>query len=175
MDGCPTAPLRRILAGVGKVPRPRTSTTTSTSPSTEDKLAIQEMIARYSDTYDSGDARGFAGLFVDHAVFEIFVPGRTRPAVRLRSRREIYGWAARRLRERHGRFTSRHFQSGVRFDELTPKVARVRVMMLVTRQEATDNRPYVNLTGVYHDVWRKTSAGWRLAQRAAYADRDPGF
>jgi hypothetical protein len=61
------------------------------------------------------------------------------------------------------------------FDALTAEEARVRVMVLVTRQEATETPPSVHLTGVYHDVWRKTPEGWRLAHRAAYADRDPGF
>ena len=143
--------------------------------SIEDKLAIHEMIAEYSYTYDSKDADGFAEVFVENGVFEIFVPGQTRPAVNLQSRKEIREWAAERLQGRTGRFASRHYQSGIRFDGLTDEEARVRVMVLVTRQETTDTRPYVNLTGTYHDVWRKTPAGWRLAHRGAYIDRDPGF
>jgi SnoaL-like domain len=143
--------------------------------SIEDKLAIHGMIAQYSYLYDSKDADGFAQVFVENGVFEIFVPGKTIPAVRLQSRQEIRVWAAQRLQERIGRFTSRHYQSGILFDELTTEEARVRVMVLVTRQEATDTPPYVNLTGVYHDRWRKTPEGWRLAHRAAYTDRDPGF
>jgi ketosteroid isomerase-like protein len=143
--------------------------------SIEAKLAIHETIAQYAHAYDGKDADGFARVFIENGVFEIYVPGRTRPVVRLRSRKEIREWAAQRLRERSGRFTGRHFQSGIQFDELTDTEARVRVMVLVTRQEATATRPYVNLTGVYHDVWRKTPSGWRLAHRAAYTDRDPGF
>lgn len=143
--------------------------------SIEEKLAIHEMIAQYSYAYDNKDADGFAQVFVEDGVFEIFVPGKPRPAVRLQSRTEIRKWAATRLQERSGRFTSRHYQSGIRFDGLTDEEARVRVMVLVTRQEATDTRPYMDLTGVYHDVWRKTAVGWRLAHRAAYTDRDPGF
>jgi len=143
--------------------------------SAEEKLAIYEMIAQYSYTYDNKDADGFAQLFVEDGVFEIFAPGRASPAVRLQSRKEIHEWAAQRLRARNGQFTGRHYQTGIRFDELTNEEARVRVMVPVTRQEATDTRPYVNLTGVYHDLWRKTPLGWRLAHRAAYTDRDSGF
>src|SRR3989442_751113 len=123
-----------------------------TMMSTEEKLAIHEMIAQYSYMYDSKDADGYAQVFAENGEFEIFVPGKTGPVVRLQSRKEIHKWAAQRLQERRGRFTGRHYQSGIRFDELTSAEARVRVMMLVTRQEATDKRPYVNLTGVYHDV-----------------------
>lgn len=143
--------------------------------SIEDKRAIHEMIAQHSYAYNSKDADGFAHVFVENGVFEIFVPGKTIPAIRLQSRTEIREWATQRLQERIRRFTSRHYQAGIPFDELTKEEARVRVMILVTRQEATDTQPYVNLTGVYHDRWRKTPDGWRLAHRAAYADRDPGF
>ncbi len=142
--------------------------------SIEAKLAIHETIARYSYTYDDKDADGFARVFVENGVFEIFVPGKTGPAVRLQSRRDIREWAFR-AHTRNAAVQGRHYPAGVLFDDLTNEEARVRVMVVVTRQEGTDTRPYVHLTGVYHDVWRKTPDGWRLAHRAAYADRDPGF
>jgi len=141
----------------------------------EDKLAILEMIAEYSHTYDERDADGFAEVFLENGVFEVFVAGQPRAVLCLQSRKEIRAWAARRLREREGRFSGRHYQSGIRFDKLTRAQAHVRVMVLVTRQDASGGPPSVNLTGVYHDVWRKTAAGWRLARRAAHTDRDPGF
>jgi ketosteroid isomerase-like protein len=140
----------------------------------EEKLAIHDMIAQYAYAYDSSDVDGFAQVFAEDGVFEIFVPGGASPAVRLQSRHEIYEWAAQRLRKRRGKFTSRHFQSGVHFEALTAQEARLRVMVLVTRQEATESAPYVHMTATYHDVWRRASGGWRLAHRAAYADRDPG-
>jgi hypothetical protein len=52
----------------------------------EDKLAIQEVIAQYSYTYDAQDAEGFAALFTEDAVWELFAAGSTRPAIRLESR-----------------------------------------------------------------------------------------
>ena len=55
--------------------------------SIEEKLAIHEMIARYSYTYDGRDADGFAQLFVEDGVFEVFVVGKASPSVRLQSRR----------------------------------------------------------------------------------------
>jgi uncharacterized protein (TIGR02246 family) len=143
--------------------------------SIEDKRVIHEMIAQYSYAYDSKDADGFAHVFVENGVFEIFVPSKTMPAIRLPSRTAVREWATQRLQERIRRFTSRHYQAGSLFDELTTEEARVRVMVLVTRQEVTDTQPSVHLTGVYHDRWRKTPEGWRLAYRAADADRDPGF
>ena len=106
--------------------------------SSEEKLAIHEMIAQYSHTYDSMDAEGFAQLFVEDGVFEVFVPGKTTAAVRLQSRTAIRTWVAQRLQARHGRCTSRHYQSGTLFDELSSETARTRTMVLVTYQGATE-------------------------------------
>lgn len=142
--------------------------------SIEAKLAIHEMIARYAHAYDGQDADGFAQVFAEDGVFEIFVPGQAEPAVRLQSRAEIREWAAQRLQARAGRFTSRHHQSGTLFDALTSESALTRTMVLVTHQEVTEAAPRPTDSGVYHDRWRKTQAGWRLAHRAAHVDRDPG-
>jgi uncharacterized protein (TIGR02246 family) len=143
--------------------------------SVEDKLAIQEVIARYSYAYDSRDAAAFAQLFVEDGIFEVIVPGESRPTVRLSSRGAIREWAGQRLQERTGRFTSRHYQSGTLFDELTSGSALTRTMVLVTHQGVTEAAPRLTVSGVYHDQWRKTHEGWRLAHRAAKLDRDPGL
>jgi uncharacterized protein (TIGR02246 family) len=143
--------------------------------SLEDRLAIQEAIARYSHTYDGQDAEGFAELFAGDGVFEVFVPGQSPAAVRLQSRAEIREWTARRLRERRGRFTSRHHQSGTLFDALTPDAAVTRTTVLVTHQAVDEPAPRPTLSGVYHDRWRKTPEGWKIEHRAAHVDRDPGL
>jgi hypothetical protein len=140
----------------------------------DDQLAIHEMIARYSHTYDARDPDGFAAVFAEDALLEIFLPGHAYPSIRLRSRKAIREWAARRLRERAGRFTSRHYQSGTLFDVLTSASARTRTMLLVTHQEAGGAAPSPTRSGVYHDRWRKTRTGWRLARRAAHLDQEPG-
>ena len=142
--------------------------------SVEDKLAIQEVIARYSYAYDGKDADAFAQLFVEDGVFEVIVPGESSPAVRLSSRAAIREWAAQRHRL-NAASQARHYQSNVLFDELTAETASARTMLLLTRQSAPDTAPLLHLTGVYHDKWRKTPEGWRLVHRAARVDRDPGF
>jgi uncharacterized protein (TIGR02246 family) len=140
--------------------------------SIEDRLAIHEIIARYSHTYDAQDAEGFAELFVEDGVFEIFVSGKSGPTVRLQSRTEIREWASRRLKARSGRFSSRHHQSGILFDELTSDSARTRTVVLVTHQGVADVAPRPVVSGVYHDRWRRTPTGWRLAHRSAHVDGD---
>ncbi len=142
--------------------------------SIEDRLLIQEVIAKYSYSYDGRDADGFAQLFVEDAIFEVVVPTQSRPAVRVVSRAAIRKWAVQRHELMAGT-QARHYQSGLVFDELTVDRARTRTMLLLSRQGAFDVAPLLQLTGVYHDTWRKTSEGWRLVHRAAHLDRDPGF
>lgn len=139
--------------------------------SIEEKLAIQESIAQYSYTYDNRDAEGFAQLFVEDGVLEVFVPGVATAWVRLQSRSAIRDWAAQRLQARQGRFSSRHYQSGTLFDTLTADTALTRTMVLVTHQGVAEAAPRPTLSGVYHDQWRKTSTGWRLVRRAAHVDQ----
>ncbi len=129
--------------------------------SVDDKLAIQEMIARYSYAYDGKDPEAFAQLFVEDGIFEVIVPGESGPTIRLSSRAAIREWAAQR-HQLHAASQSRHCQFGVLFDELTAEAASARTMLLLTRQGAPDAAPILHLTGVYHDKWRKTREGWRL-------------
>jgi hypothetical protein len=138
--------------------------------SLEDKLAIQEVIAQYSYTYDAQDAEGFAAVFTEDAVWELFAAGATRPAIRLESRAAIHGWAMQRLQERRRRFVSRHYQSCTLFETLTAESARTRTMLLVTHQDITEAAPRPTASGVYHDRWRKTPEGWRLAYRRLHHD-----
>jgi len=135
-----------------------------------DKLAIQEVIAQYSYTYDAQDAEGFAALFTEDAVWELFAAGSTHPAIRLDSQAAIHAWAMQRFRDRRGRFISRHYQSSTLFDALTAESARTRTMVLVTHQEVAEAAPRPMASGVYHDQWRKTPEGWRLAHRRLHHD-----
>ncbi|PYN41908.1 MAG: hypothetical protein DMD95_18270 [Candidatus Rokuibacteriota bacterium] len=48
-------------------------------------------------------------------------------------------------------------------------------MVLVTHQGVAEAAPRPIISGVYHDQWRKTHTGWRLAHRAAHVDGDAGF
>ena len=138
--------------------------------SIEDELAIHGVIARYSHTYDGFDAAGFALLFVEDGVFEVFVVGTADAVVRLQSRAAIHAWAETRLEARRGVLTSRHHQSGTVFDALTTESAETRTMVLLTHQRTGESAPRLTLTGVYHDRWLKTAAGWRLARRIAHVD-----
>jgi len=53
------------------------------------------MIAEYSYTYDSNDANGFAQLFVEDGVFEVFVPGKPLPCSRFNREQQFMNGQSR--------------------------------------------------------------------------------
>ena len=136
----------------------------------EDRIAILEVIAQYSYTYDSLNAEGFADLFLEDALWEYY-SGEEDPEIRLTSRDEIRDWAAKRHNDRKGVFSSRHHQTGTVFDSCQGDSAATRTMVLITHHEVGEPSPVPTVTGEYHDLWKKTAEGWKLTQRILYTDR----
>jgi uncharacterized protein (TIGR02246 family) len=138
--------------------------------SVEDKIAIHEVIAQYSYTWDAQDADEFARLFAEDAVWELVSAGETQPQVRLESRAAIRTWTLQNFQGRLAGVTTRHHQTGIVFDALSADAARTRTMVVVTHQGAADAVPRLSHTGVYDDQWRKTQAGWQFAHRTFRPD-----
>lgn len=137
----------------------------------EDKLAIQELIAQYAYLIDGRDAAGYAQLWVENGVLEIFGVGATTADIHLPSRKAIHEWAAKTMRANDGIATIRHFQMGTVFDELNAEMAKTRTMILATRQEGINVAPSIFRTAVSHEQLCKTSAGWRFTRRTVYLDQ----
>jgi hypothetical protein len=130
--------------------------------SLEDKWAIQEMLARFSYAWDTKAAEDFTQLFSDDAVLEIFASDGTRPQLHLTSGAAIRKWAVENHTERLRGIQTRHYQSGLLFDELTAETARTRTMVIVTHQGATEAVPRLHRSGMYQMQWRKLPEGWRI-------------
>ena len=137
--------------------------------SVEDRLAILEMIGHYSRTYDGKDADGYAELFTEDAVFEVYA-GREKPLLHCGSREAIREWARALHEEMPDGYQSRHDQTGTIFEQLGPDSARTTTMLLGTRRYPGDESPRISGTGIYHDEWRKTPDGWRFARREVHMD-----
>jgi hypothetical protein len=136
--------------------------------SVEDRLAILEIITRYSFCWDERETDAFAELFAEDAVFQTDPEAPNGPVIRNVGREAIREWA----RGRHAshdlsKNQARHIQTGTLFDELTPDRATTRTMLLITRfgPELGDFG-----TGVYYDEWVKTAEGWRFASRTLRHD-----
>jgi len=131
---------------------------------TEDMLAIQQEIARYSYTFDSGDTVGWANIFTEDGLWEFYASDTAQPSVRLEGHASLRNFCSQRFSERRDGITSYHHQSGIIFDELTSNRARVRVMLIITIQ-VPDEQPLLYITGIYHDQWVKTTDGWKIKYR----------
>lgn len=131
---------------------------------TEDMLAIQQEIARYSYTFDSGDAEGWANIFEEDGCWEFYASGVAKPTVRLEGHTALRDFCSQRFSERKDGINSYHHQSGIIFDEITPDMARVRVMLIITVQ-VPGEQPLLHMTGIYHDQWVKTTDGWKIKYR----------
>jgi hypothetical protein len=131
---------------------------------TEDMLEIQQQIARYSYTLDSGDAEGWANVFTRDGVWESYAAGATKPSTRLDGPAELKAFCTRQFSRRRGGSTSYHHQSGVIFDELTADTAKVRCMLIIT-VNVPNEPPRLYMTGIYEDRWVKAPEGWRIKYR----------
>lgn len=129
-------------------------------------LAIQQIVALYSHTYDSGDAEDWANLFTKDGVWEFYPAGATTPSTRLKGHAEIKAFCEQKeMREKSAGVKSYHHQTSVVFDELTAKSAHTRVMVVITVWNLKENKGHIFMTGVYNDVLKKTPQGWRFAYR----------
>ncbi len=131
---------------------------------TEDMMAIQQVIARYSYTFDSGDAEGWANVFTPDGLWEFYAAEATTPSTRLDGHAALAAFCTRQFTNRRKGTTSYHHQSGVIFDELTADTAKVRAMLIITVQMPGE-QPRLYMTGVYEDRWVKTSDSWRIKYR----------
>ena len=139
------------------------------SVSTTDQLQILTLIARYSHTFDSRDASGWAALFVDEAPFTIYMAGAL--DLTLRTNAERLKWA----RETHEYLVkagvqNRHFQTNTVLSPRADGSVEGATFLMGTWQLASETVPKLMHTGVYRDVFIRTAQGWRIASRELRVD-----
>jgi hypothetical protein len=138
--------------------------------SIEDRIAITENIYAYAYHWDGQDIDSFITVFTEDAVWEFIAAGASEAEVRLVGHAQMRAWGAERLGRRKGKFVSRHFQTNIVFDELGADTARTRTMVLVLHHTVGESAPVPILTGVYHDVHKRTPKGWKMSHRAVRHD-----
>ena len=138
---------------------------------TEDKLAIAEMVAQYSYRWDSKDSTGFSNLFTADGVMERWVAGELVTGSRVSGREEIFSYAITSHEGRLADRQTRHHASGLVFIELSANSALTENMALITHQTAGTAPAFISGSGIYRNSWRKTSEGWRITKRLLFTDR----
>lgn len=127
--------------------------------SVEERLAIQELYARYNFAIDSGNASAYADTFVDEGVLEL--PGR--PAYE--GRVAIAGFVTLRSSDpQPGISHSQHWNSSLLLEPKGDYVAGRVYLMLVAIQTATSEvHPVIH--GYYSDVIVPRDGAWKFARR----------
>ncbi len=125
-----------------------------------DALAIHDLIADYSYTYDGFDLKDFAALFTEDGQLETPVGGGKGHA-------EIEAWAQARWEEirAEGR-APRHFQMNTRLEAVDADTLRGRTQLLLIWVEVATGTPELKFVADYIDTYRRTAAGWRIAHRS---------
>jgi hypothetical protein len=129
-----------------------------------DMVEIQQLIARYSYTFDRGDAEGWADIFTPAGVWEMSSAVGAQPSIRLDGRADLVAFCTKRFSDRPPGLTYAHHQSGIHFTAFGADLARAEVMLILTISRE-GGPPSIARTGVYHDEWTRTAEGWRLKHR----------
>lgn len=125
----------------------------------EDRLAIQDLYARYNFAIDSGDAPAFADVFIDEGVLQL-------PSFPVFEGREaITGFVKRRSgNPQRGISHSQHWNCNLLLESKADHVVGRVYLMLVAIGSATGEiRPVAH--GYYTDMIVRRDGAWKFARR----------
>ena len=128
--------------------------------SSEDRMAILDLLARYNHAIDGGDTETWLDCFTDDAVYE-FPPDRRWEGIE--QLREV---AASRANE-PDRPAMRHWLNNVLI-EGDAEEAQVTSYVMLLR---LSGGPRINHTGMYRHTLRKVDGAWKFAHRRMDQDR----
>ena len=137
----------------------------------EDVFAIEQVIGVYSYTWDSGDVDGWTEVFTEDGIWDSHRKDEVEPRTHLAGRERLREFASDSFSGRLAGIQPRHYQTNTLFLGLTDDTARTRTMTQVTWLPAGEMIPSIKWSGVYVDTWRKTHAGWKIAQRTLLLDQ----
>ena len=130
---------------------------------TEDRLDVMDLMARYAECVDSGDAAGYAALFTLDGVVE-------HSAGSVRGRAEIQAWVEGLVRENRVGKASRlkHFM-GLPVIRGDGDRATARTYVTIPRH-MDSGEIVIRLAGTYFDDCVKQDGAWLIAKRVIDLD-----
>lgn len=125
----------------------------------EDKLAIQELLARYNFAINFGDVEGWANCFTEDGIFEC-------PFGIFKGYAALRKYVSDRTAERQG-LPLRHMNTNIIID-VQGDHASARCYLLL--MQAAPEGLKLLTTGVYQDELRKIKGSWRFSHRNVKLD-----
>jgi ketosteroid isomerase-like protein len=118
---------------------------------TEDRLAILDLIARYNHAYDQGDGEAYADTWTEDGVFEGARTARGRAELQAMPQSSAErGWSVR------------HWTANPVIDGDGDE-ATMRLYLTVLRIDADGHR--IDQTGIYTDRLRRVQGSWKFVHR----------
>jgi hypothetical protein len=137
--------------------------------SVSERVGIQDLISRYSHTWDSKDAKGWSDLFVEDGVWENYFAGKRDKS--LGSGEEILAFAEKlqgSFRERG--IVTRHHQTNTLLKKKEDGTIEGETVFSVIWQQHDEPLPKLMHSGVYRDIYVKTDQGWKFRLREVRFD-----
>ncbi|MFL2480889.1 MAG: nuclear transport factor 2 family protein [Verrucomicrobiales bacterium] len=134
-----------------------------------DRNAINDLISRYSHTWDSKDPKGWSDLFVKDGVWENYFAGKKDKSLgsgaeRLAFAEKLQG----SFRER--RIVTRHHQTNTLLKKKEDGAIEGETVFSVIWQQHDEPLPKLMHSGVYRDIYVKTDQGWKFRFREVRFD-----
>jgi len=138
--------------------------------SPDDRYEIEQLITRYSFTWDSADEEGFAGLFTEDAQCRFYLNGSETPDS------EIHGpdgfRKAVEVRAKYFKkigLITKHFMPNTVITPMDPNTVKTRTQAMITWQLiGTDLQPRPVQAGYYNSHILRTDLGWKFASREVF-------
>lgn len=136
--------------------------------SSEERFAVLDLMARYSQYFDSGSADAYSSLYTEDG--ELNFPGKTpdAPRVIVKGRKALADFTSQ-ARSRNGaaRISVHHLGNPI-MAKLGPNHIRARTPVMYGMIDSTKNNA-LSLLGyaLYEDDIVRTPAGWRFQKRTA--------
>jgi uncharacterized protein (TIGR02246 family) len=131
--------------------------------SAEDRLDVMDLVARYAECVDSGDAAGYAALFTPDGVVE-------HSAGTVEGREAIESWVAALAQEnRVGKASRLKHIMGLPVVRGDGDKATARTYVTIPRHMES-GQIQIRLAGTYHDECVKVDGAWLFAKRVIDLD-----
>lgn len=133
---------------------------------TDDRLAIQSLYARYCASFDLGDADGWVNCFAEDGVFK--------SAQELKGSAQLRGFVDARLKARADAPNKnvQHWNANLIVEGDGVKAKGMCYIMLVG-QSVADKQMVFPVQGTYSDDLVKVNGQWKFAVRQSFRDLPP--
>ncbi|MEU4223166.1 nuclear transport factor 2 family protein [Nonomuraea sp. NPDC026600] len=135
----------------------------------EDRIEIEELISRLCHALDFSRPEDFVAVFVPHGAFQARTSARSGGAVRFRheGHDRLRAFADAAAAKRGG--LGRHWTGNLVVRGVPGGAEATSYVMFLEIDPGTGQRT-IPLSGVHHDVFSRTEAGWRFVERTIVAD-----